>query len=114
MAYFIPTNDPDFVYPERYEMDKPKERPKRKSMFKAVPLDFYEPEPPKFKAGDLVLMNGGIYMVRSVERRKARNKKSKGDWLYDIGTKSQVAERQLEAVSDDALKSFKLVKLSEC
>ena len=101
MSYFIPTNDPDFVYPERYEMDKPKERPKRKSMFQAVPLDFYEPEPPKFKAGDLVLMNGGIYMVQAVERRKARNKKSKGDWLYYIGNKSPVAENSLTAVSDE-------------
>lgn len=109
MAYFIPTNDPDFVYPERYEMDKPKERPKRKvSMFQAVPLDFYEPEPPKFKAGDLVLMNGGIYMVRSVERRKARNKKSKGDWLYYIGNKSPVAENSLTAVSDEMLARLNL------
>lgn len=111
MAYFIPTNDPDFVYPERYEMDKPKERPKRKSMFKAVPLDFYEPEPPKFKAGDLVLMNGGIYMVRSVERRKARNMKSKGDWLYDIGAKSQAAENSLTSVSDEMLARLNLTKM---
>lgn len=109
MAYFIPTNDPDFVYPERYEMDKPKERTKRKvSMFKAVPLDFHEPEPPKFKAGDLVLMNGGIYMVRSIERRMVRNKKSKGDWLYDIGNKSPAAENSLTAVSDETLARLNL------
>lgn len=109
MAYFIPTNDPDFVYPERYEMYKPKERLKRKvSMFRAAQLDFYEPEPPKFKAGDLVLMNGGIYMVRSIERRMVRNKKSKGDWLYDIGTKSPVAENSLTAVSDETLARLNL------
>jgi hypothetical protein len=90
-------------------MDKPKERAKRKvSMFRAAPMDFYEPAPPKFKAGDLVLMNGGIYMVRSIERRMVRNKKSKGDWLYDIGNKSPVAENSLAAVSDEMLARLNL------
>lgn len=102
MSYIIPTDDPDFVYPERYGIDKKRER------------KVYPPHvvgDPAFAVGDLVMLNGGIYLIRKVRRRYARHGKGKGDYIYDVGAKTPAAENRLKKLTDEHLRNFKLQKI---
>lgn len=101
MSYIIPTNDPDYVYPEGYgSYRKPMHEP-------------HVVGDPRYGKGNIVMFNHGIYVIRKEpKRRTARHGKGKGDYIYDIGTPSPAAENKLHPVDDRQLRQlFKLQRL---
>ena len=96
MAYFIPTATPEDTG-----------RKRKTTMFRAA-ATLEIPQEPRYAAGDLVTMNGGIFMVRSVTRRTARHGKGKGCFLYGIGGNQPVAENKLTPVTEEMLNKIGL------
>ncbi len=111
MAYLIPTEDPDFVMPERYRSEARQKRDK--SDYKGGPR-YNDPYIwPKFKQGDLVVFNGGLYRVKEVIRRTAKHGKGKGAYLYTIGAHHPVSEKFLALATDHTLLRMGLQKGGE-
>jgi len=99
MAYFIPTATPEDTG-----------RKRKTTMFRATAMLEIQQEP-RYAAGDLVTLNGGIFMVRSVTRRTARHGKGKGCFLYGIGCNQPVAENKLATATEEFLSKFYLNKV---
>lgn len=109
MKHLIPTDDPDFVMPERYSGAA--KEPKAKRVFHAKPR---VAQPPKFKQGELVLFNHGIYIVKGVKSRFVKHKKSLGDYNYEIGISNAVTENRLRPCPPSLLGQFGLKLKEQC
>lgn len=105
MAYFIPTNDPDFILPERYRSKEKKTKPIRQQL---PPPTTTTNEEPEYKVGDLVMFNGGIHKIYSIKPRYVKHGKSKGKWLYGIGAGQPTTAIHFKPVTTDILNSFRL------
>lgn len=108
MAYFIPTEDPDFKIPDWNEEEL---RERKRNLFKCNPIPIGQPSEPRYKVGDLVMIDGGMHIITKVIERHAKNGKSKGAWYYQVGKNDFVTEKKMAPVNDEILKSFNLRRL---